>query len=230
MKGMLAKAKTTVNKINAKYDAEIVVLSQPQAQPVVKPIATTPQISKEDLVKQKVAEYRKLVSDILAKRQPDSETIKGPDYIMDANGNFSPSETVTYTDEGILVDGQLETYAMVESFIRETVENNWDNILKSQEKVVSLPKQNPTIVNKTDIPGTPENKDYKEAFKNLEVKGDDLLMQEKLEKSLNIAKKNVELFTTKGNQAMIAKFEAVVKASEEELLKLAEKVRQQQKC
>lgn len=184
-------------------------------------------ISKQDLIKSKIDEYNKLVTDILSKRREGQDSIKGPDYMLDINGNLIQGESVIYTDEGIIVDGSLETFDMIKEFISETIENNYDNILKAQKNVVSLPII--TLTNTMNTPGTQDNLDYKKAFNNLKVEGDNLLLQEGLERTLNVAIKNAELFKTT-NPSVVPKFEKIISETKTKLIELADTIKKQQKC
>lgn len=184
-------------------------------------------ITKKGLIKSKITEYNKLVSDILSKRKEGQDSIKGPDYMLDKNGNLIQGENVIYTDEGIVVDGSLETFDMIKELISETIENNYDNILKSQKNVVSLPTI--TLTNTMNTPGTQDNLDYKKAFNNLKVEGDNLLLQEGLERTLNVAVKNAELFKTT-NPSLVPKFEKIISETTTKLIELADTIKKQQKC
>ena len=186
-------------------------------------IASTQILTKEELIKSKLQKYDELVLKVLSQRKEGEDTIKHPDYLVDAKGNFIRGDMVTYSDEGIIVDGGLETYATVKDYIRETIEENAENILKSQKKSVPL-QEIVKIDNKMDIPGTPESKDYKEAFDKLKVEGEDLIKKEDIIRNLNMAKNNIEEFKDK-NPTLVAVYENIVKKAERELLELAETIK-----
>ena len=80
-----------------------------------------------------------------------------------------------------------------------------------------------------DIPGTKDNSYYKDAFNKLKVEGDNLIKKEGFEKTLNIAKNNLELFKSK-NPTLVPTYEKIIKEAEDQLNKLAEDIKKQQKC
>lgn len=136
--------------------------------------------------------------------------------------------TIKNTKTGKEIQGSSPVGKKVLDLVNWDVENNLENIRNSQNNSVSL-QDNPVISNKMDIEGTPENKDYKEAFKNLEVKGDNLVKMETLEQTLNKAKKSVETMA-KIKPELVSKFEKIVKDTEQELINLAKQIRKDKKC
>lgn len=219
-------------KINAKYDAESKSLNNSNVPDVTV-------ISKKDLIDSKKKDYDKLIGKILSRRKEGEDKIKGPDYLLNSDGYFIRGEEVTYTDEGIIFeDDSLESYDSVKEFISDTVSENYNKMVKienkpeiirkSENKSVSL-QQNIKIDNKMDIPGTKDSNDYKDAFNKLKVEGDNLIKKEGFEKTLNIAKNNLELFKSK-NPALVPTYEKIIKEAEDQLNKLAEDIKKQQKC
>lgn len=218
--------------INDKYDAELNSLTNNN-------VSNLTIISKKDLITSKKKDYDKLIGKILSRRKEGEDKIKGPDYLLNSDGYFIRGEEVTYTDEGIIFeDGSLESYDSVKEFISDTVSENYNKMVKienkpeiirkSENKSVSL-QQNIKIDNKMDIPGTKDSNDYKDAFNKLKVEGDNLIKKEGFEKTLNIAKNNLELFKSK-NPALVPTYEKIIKEAEDQLNKLAEDIKKQQKC
>jgi hypothetical protein len=239
----LLERKNIQEKVNAKYDVEQKQLydeydekispllkSEKAGATEVKPAITAPVVntmSKQDLIKSKIAEYNKLVTYILSKRKEGQDTIKGPDYLVNELNEIVENGTGIYTDEGFNPGDGLETYDVIKEFISETIENNYNNILQSQKNVVSLPTI--TLTNTINTPGTQDNLDYKKAFNNLKVEGDNLLLQEGLERTLNVAIKNAEMFR-KTNPSVVSKFEKIISETEAKLIELADNIKKQQKC
>lgn len=106
--------------------------------------------------------------------------------------------------------------------------NNQENIRNSEKNSVSLPKNNVTMSNEFNIPGTEANKEYEKAVKELE--GEDLVDYNKIVTIIEKAKLSKDNMISRGNTAAAEKFENTIKRNEELLRTKVETIIKNKKC
>jgi len=151
--------------------------------------------------------------------------------LIAANGNWSDDKfdyyTATEVNNGfytkaatdILLGNKLDSVDQRynDSSLVVSVNDSWKSNMSNT--LSSISDNNASMKNYVD---TQDNLDYKEAFKKLEVKGEDLIQKEKLDKTLEMATTNLAKF--KDNSKLSEKFEKVVKETEQQLQQLADKL------